>query len=275
MGSDYDATKWTCKNCGNEFTPKPPNYSCPKCRSNTTYPNNQKIIIEQMKQEKARNEAQKLAHIREEVPKTFQLLCEHLQGYGIEARVVNSKELKARESSPSILSDIYPPIGCVRINRRNIDQIDINLGYMKNTPYFYYKYRIVTDVGDLENELTCIWGKRHWRARPIGGSNRLSELLNTDSELIYKMGRLQLGFGARFDWPKVVPVKEAGCVWIDGFSVCWRGRDMDTCSDFKPGEHVYVEDKLITVSHRRIFPSQDEFEACDAIAEHILSITKN
>lgn len=47
MDSERETTKWTCKNCGNEFTPKPPKYTCPKCGSTATVPDNDNIRYEQ------------------------------------------------------------------------------------------------------------------------------------------------------------------------------------------------------------------------------------
>ena len=36
--SKQDRKVWICKSCNIYFEPKPPDYQCPKCKGNTTYP---------------------------------------------------------------------------------------------------------------------------------------------------------------------------------------------------------------------------------------------
>ena len=55
---------WVCKNCSTEFTPKPPNFNCPNCRSSNTVPKVMKKAEEA--QQRAREELVKKDKTRQE-----------------------------------------------------------------------------------------------------------------------------------------------------------------------------------------------------------------
>jgi predicted RNA-binding Zn-ribbon protein involved in translation (DUF1610 family) len=302
MNADQGTNNWTCKSCGAEFIPKPPNYSCPKCGSNITYPNSQKIRFEKVQlDEQKRYEAQRLAHVQQDTTqkKTVDLLCEHLMGMGIDARVVDlygPESLKAPNPEGGITA------WCMRIKGRHIDQIDINIDRSKKWCYSY-QYRIAADVLGYEDELRCKWKNgqwngmkvipyKNWVLRALFGdklvSNLLSEALNNDVDLLSKMMRLKLWW----DVPYIHASWGAGCVWIEGFGGMVRlGFSDNNWTEIKPSEKVtqiranptwgyediwdFSARGIISVDYRRLFPTAEDFEVYDAVAEHIIGITKS
>ena len=61
MGSNQGTAKWNCKMCGNEFTPRPPNYTCPTCNSSNTIPGKSSKAMIQLEEMRRQNEAQRLS----------------------------------------------------------------------------------------------------------------------------------------------------------------------------------------------------------------------
>ncbi len=212
MGSSAEDTTWTCRSCGNKFVPQPPDYSCPECHGNLTFPNGltEKIRLEKIrsdKRERAREE-QKRREVEVKKPGGTQLLYEHMIGLGIDACLVEPGD---PESDHIFLPDWRGDslVGCVKIKGRNIDLIDVLVAWDKGAQYhFYYDYRIKADVGVRDNQLRCEWrphvgnGKKHWRGLAITpeenqlkrmlfgdktSDNRLSDLLNSDKELTERL----------------------------------------------------------------------------------------
>jgi len=238
---------------------------------------------------------EELARKQRETPNTPLLLVEHLNKLGIEARVTNHED---PESLRSVNPEGVASVGYVRVFGRHISQIDVNvIKTNKGKDWcFYYEYRIVTNVGSLEDELKCSWRGKCWygnspsRATPRGNKvmgfllgdvqypNLLSESLNGDSELVDKMRHLQRSNLHGYDDPYVHASREAGCTWIDGFflSVCQLRHRDHNYEEVKPCESVTLKgglDRSIMVSERRYFPTFEEIEVYDMVAKHIQKIT--
>ena len=131
MDSDKGSNSWTCKNCGNEFTPQPPNYSCPSCGSAKTVPNKNtktmKLIDELHKQEEAARESAREARERLEEDRMQRIgtqLCQHLQSIGVDANIINQVkgiELETNEKTRSNRSTI----AVVDVEGRNISEVQV------------------------------------------------------------------------------------------------------------------------------------------------------
>jgi hypothetical protein len=189
-------------------------------------------------------------------------LCEHLRQIGIEATVLDLKSPEAIHHTPT-MHIIYsmknlPPLGCVKVEGRNIDLVEVirsSEGTSELSRIFYrYKYAVKAKVGNLEDELKAEVKpiKKGFPTSEIVDYNweggELAQLLNADSEL----KNMLLGLGAPH--LMVIPNKKDQYVGITPIvsSTAFLIHDM-------------------TVG-RKAFPTREAFEAYDRIAQHIRKI---
>ena len=198
-------------------------------------------------------------------------LCEHLRQIGIEATVLDFKSPEAVHHSRTMhiyyTMENLPPLGCVKIENRNIDLVEVSrigAGGSEGGPghlVYRYNYVVKANVGNLENKLKA-------EAKQIkkgllnseiidynweGGE--LAQLLNTDSEL--KNMLLELGSPNLM----VTPYKRDQYVGI-----------MPVISPITTIVIGGIPVKYDGIVGRKAFPTREAFEAYDRIAQHIRSI---
>jgi hypothetical protein len=189
-------------------------------------------------------------------------LCEHLRQIGIEATVLDLKSPEAIHHTPT-MHIIYsmknlPPLGCVKVEGRNIDLVEVIRfpgGTSEAGRIFYrYKYAVKAKVGNLEDELKAEVKpiKKGFPTSEIVDYNweggELAQLLNADSEL----KNMLLGLGAPH--LTVIPNKKDQYVGI---------------TPIVSSTAIVIYDMTVG---RKAFPTREAFEAYDRIAQHIRKI---
>jgi DNA-directed RNA polymerase subunit RPC12/RpoP len=119
---------WRCSTCGEEFKPSPPDYSCPKCRSNATAPldyrdrldSERRIIEEEMEMEAERlcpecRTAMRLGFLVErDSPLSFTTLGEGVYWTPCEEGLIGTRV--------ALKSYACPECGYVTLHLRRLDQ---------------------------------------------------------------------------------------------------------------------------------------------------------
>jgi len=199
-------------------------------------------------------------------------LCEHLRQIGVEATVLDFKSPEAIHHSRT--SHIYytmenlPPLGCVKVEGRNIDLVEVSRigagGGISGGPghlVYRYNYVVKANVGNLENKLKAEAKqiKKGFLSSEIIDYNweggELAQLLNADSEL--KNMLLELGSPNLM----VTPYKRDQYVGI-----------MPVISPITTIVIGGIPVKYDGIVGRKAFPTREAFEAYDRIAQHIRSI---
>jgi len=189
-------------------------------------------------------------------------LCEHLRQIGIEATVLDLKSPEAIHHTPTmhIMYSIHniPPLGCVKVEGRNIDLVEVIRSFTGTRELsqivYRYNYAVKANVGDLKDKLKAEAKQSAPAIDYKWEGGELAQLLNADSEL----KNMLLGLGSpnlmvipnkKDQYVGITPIVSSTSIVISGIPV-----------------------KYDMIVGRKAFPTREAFEAYDRIAQHIRSI---